>query len=93
MHVSILITIITTSNDVLNIKSELVYFLFCDKKGNTFSQYTNIIDIKEVKELSASPKIASFPSPKLIFSFENSPRISISFSIDPNCNILSFVKS
>ena len=65
---------------------------FVIKKGDTFSHYVNIIDIniKEVKELSPSPKIASFPS--RIFSFENSPRIRISLLIDPNCNIVSSVK-
>ena len=65
---------------------------FVIKKGDTFSDYVNIIDIniKEVKELSPSPKIASFPS--RIFSFENSPRIRISLLIDPNCNIVSSVK-
>ena len=63
---------------------------FVIKKGNTFSHYVNIIDIKEVKELSPSPKIASFPS--RIFSFENSPRIRISLLIDPNCNIVSSVE-
>ena len=65
---------------------------FVIKKGDTFSHYVNIIDIniKEVKELSPSPKIASFPS--RIFSFENSSRIRISLLIDPNCNIVSSVK-
>ena len=65
---------------------------FVIKKGDTFSHYVNIIDIniKEVKELSPSPKIASFPSPN--FSFESSPRIRISLLIDPNCNIVSSVK-
>ena len=63
---------------------------FVIKKGNAFSHYVNIIDIKKVKELSPSPKIASFPS--RIFSFENSPRIRISSLIDRNCNIVSSVK-
>ena len=42
---------------------------FVIKKGDTFSHYVNIIDIniKEVKELSPSPEIASFPSPNFFF--------------------------